>query len=605
LLAAGIVNRILGFIPRIALPRVMGAEGVGLYQMGYPFLIVILTLTTGGIPLAVAKLVAEAESEGNEGRVQAILRMSLAFTLTLSALFTLVCFLAAPWISSHLLTDSRVYYTFLCMLPVIPIVGISSVYRGYFQGRHNMVPTAASQVVETVVRIVTMLILSFTMLPYGMEYAAAGAMLGIVIGEAAGMLVLLIQYWGSRDKYRRFAAAKVGSMKKAPGYRSAISRIVRLSVPVTLSRLVGSCSYFLESVLIVRSLAAAGIATAVATTQYGYLQGMIIPVLLLPGVLTYSLSVSLVPSLSEAAAKKDMRTVHKRLHQSLRLSLVSGAPFAVIMFVLAEPLCSYLYDTGEIGMMLKMMAPIALFIYFQSPLQATLQALNRPGNALVNTLIGSVVKLTLIYVLASKPEYGILGAVMAINLNIVIVTLLHWVSVSRSLKFTMQTADFLKTGMAMLLMALTCWLVITGSWTNDGLVRFIGSLLAGAIVYLICIIRFKLVDRHDFHKLPWIGKQVTAMVNGAVEYVPDLARSTFLKLILQPETRFPHGGQVVILHPTIHDKRHRQPFQAHSRYTPFSGWPAHFPILLDHRELSGRLQNREFHVRHVHDPVLA
>src|SRR5690606_276978 len=138
---------------------------------------------------------------------------------------------------------------------------------------------------------------------------------------------------------------------------------------------------------------------ALATAQYGALQGMVIPLLLLPTALTYSLSVSLIPSLSEAAANNDHRTIQKRLHQSLRLALLIGTPFAVITFVLAEPICLYLYNDTNVAGMLKWMAPVALFIYLQAPLQAALQALDKPGTALLNTFIGASIKLTLIYVL--------------------------------------------------------------------------------------------------------------------------------------------------------------------------------------------------------------
>lgn len=158
LLAAGILNRLLGFIPRITLPRVIGAEGVGLYQMGWPFLIVILTFITGGIPMAVAKLVAEAEAERNERRIRSILKIALSLSIALGVFFTLLCLVASSWITTHLLTDTRVYLTFLSMSPIILIVAVASVIRGYFQGRQNMIPTATSQIAETVVRIIMVLV---------------------------------------------------------------------------------------------------------------------------------------------------------------------------------------------------------------------------------------------------------------------------------------------------------------------------------------------------------------------------------------------------------------------------------------------------------------
>jgi stage V sporulation protein B len=238
------------------------------------------------------------------------------------------------------------------------------------------------------------------------------------------------------------------------------------------------------------------------------LQGMILPIILLPSALTMSLSVSLVPSLSEAAARKDMKTIHMRLHQSLRLALVTGAPFAVLMFVLAKPICTYMYNQPDVGIMLKMMAPVALFIYFQAPLQSTLQALNKPGAALINTLIGSIIKLVLIYWLASKPEMGIRGAVFAINVNIVLVTLLHWNSVVRLLKFRMQGSDFAKIAAAMALSGLCSYAVMYTPWLSIDWLRFTASCFIGILMYLLFIILFRLINQNDLIRLLKMGKKV-------------------------------------------------------------------------------------------------
>jgi stage V sporulation protein B len=503
LLIAGIINRILGFVPRIALPRIIGAEGIGLYQMGYPFLIVILTLINGGIPLAVAKLVAEADAEGNPNKVRLILRVALSITVTLSVGFTILCVGGARWITENLFTDERVYYTFLAMSPIILIGGISSVYRGYFQGLHNMLPTAISQTSETLIRIVTVLSFAYVMLPYGIQYAAAGAMAGVVVGEIVGLFVLFIQY--RADGTKQGTSNQIRDViTKASQFRKLLS----VSIPVTASRLVGSASYFLESILIIQSLAIAGVVTAVATAQYGVLQGMVIPILLLPTALTYSLSVSLIPSLSEAASNNDMNMVHKRMHQSLKLSLVAGAPFAVFMYVLAEPLCMLIYNNAEVGAMLKMMAPVALFIYIQGPLQAALQALDKPGKALRNTFIGACIKLTLISVLASNPSFGIRGAIFAINMNIAIVTFLHWVSVTRLLKLSMPSVDFFKVGVSILMSGLVCHTFYSSMFLNQSVLRLAIALLAGIVIYLICCILLKLIDREDLLRMIWLGKKM-------------------------------------------------------------------------------------------------
>jgi len=207
LLAAGLVNRILGFVPRIALPRIIGAEGVGLYQLGYPLLIVLLTVITGGIPLAVAKLVAAAETEGDERKVQKVLRIALGLAVLLAALFTAGLLLLARPIAAGMLNDERVHPTLIAMSPMLLVVGVSAVLRGYFQGKQNMIPTALSQTAETAVRIAAVLLLARLLLPRGVAAAAAGAMAGVTAGECCGLLVVLAIYWRSRALRKTPSAA--------------------------------------------------------------------------------------------------------------------------------------------------------------------------------------------------------------------------------------------------------------------------------------------------------------------------------------------------------------------------------------------------------------
>ncbi|MEF2968889.1 stage V sporulation protein B [Paenibacillus sp. M1] len=513
LLAAGIINRILGFIPRILLPRVIGAEGVGLYQLGYPFFLVLVTIITGGLPLAIAKLVAEAESAGRPERSKAVLRTSLIFAILAGLLFTVICIIGAPWASRYILTDARVYQTFVAMSPMIAVVAVSSVYRGYFQGKQDMIPSALSSILETVARIICVLWFSYLLLPFGIEYAAAGAMLGVLAGEIAGLAVLLWQYRRLRKRDEGLNTDLPAVAEKSPPdsprktFLPTLRNILTIAIPVTGGRLVGSLSYLLESITTARSLAIAGIATAVATAQYGALQGMIIPLLTLPGALTTSLAVSLVPSLAEAQARGDERTIHLRLHQSIRLALVTGAPFAAIMYVLAEPLCVLIYNNGEIAGMLRIMAPFALFLYVQSPLQATLQALDKPGRALINTLTGAIVKIVLIFYLASNPQFGIYGAVLAIIANFVIVTFLHGYSVTKALNYRMPLFDLVKVCCGMIIMAGTAsYLYHEISFGGSIWIQFLSAAALSGALYLLLIGIMGLIDLHDLKRIPFVRR---------------------------------------------------------------------------------------------------
>lgn len=502
LVLAGIVSKVLGMINKITLSRVIGAEGMGLYHMAFPTLILVLTLTTGGFPVAISKRIAEAEATRDEARVKKILWLSMVFVCGLSFLITLVLWISAPLIAKTFLTDDRVLYSLLASAPSIMVIGISSVIRAYFQGKLNMVPTATSQFAESLIRVVSALLFAHLLLPYGVEWAAAGAMAGLLVGELAGMFMLLYHYW--QDPHR----AHLRRMK-----RSAVShwineakKLIQITIPVTGSRIIGSLSLFFEPIIVAQSLAIAGLQTTVVTSFYGQLAGMAIPILLFPTVLTYSISVTLIPALSEAAANNNSKLVHKRLHQALRLALVTGAPCTVIMYVLAEPLSFLVFNDKGVADLLRMMAPFALFLYFQGPLAATLQALDKAKTALRNTIIGAALKVVTIAFLASQPEIGIKGVVYAINLNMAIVTALHFISVLKILSFTMKVMDIIKVGFSMSAMGWFCYMMIHLPLTNSLSLQFVLTLITSSILYIALLVTLKMVDKHDLERIPWIGK---------------------------------------------------------------------------------------------------
>src|SRR3954462_10475325 len=153
LLAAGLITRVLGFINRIVIARFIGEEGVGLYMMAFPTFILVVTITQIGLPVAISKNVAEAEAVGDKAKVKKILVVSLATTITLSAIFTPLLLLTAPLLAETLLTDSRTLLPLLAIAPVVPVIAISSVIRGYFQGRQSMKPVALSHMIEQMIRI--------------------------------------------------------------------------------------------------------------------------------------------------------------------------------------------------------------------------------------------------------------------------------------------------------------------------------------------------------------------------------------------------------------------------------------------------------------------
>ncbi|WP_226667238.1 stage V sporulation protein B [Metabacillus litoralis] len=509
LILAGFITRVLGFINRIVVARFIGEEGVGLYMMAVPTLVLAITITQLGLPVAISKLVAEAEAQGDQRKIKKILVVSLSITGLLSLIFTPTMIFLSPHLA-ELFRDGRTVWPLYAIAPVVPIVAISSVIRGYFQGKQNMRPAAISQVLEQIVRISLVAILTSAFLPYGIEYAAAGAMISAVIGELVSLIYLATMF-----KLKKKMKIRRNFLKSAKNGKDTFQQLMSIALPTTGSRFIGSIAWFFEPIVVANSLAIAGVATAVATSQYGGLTGYALPLLMLPSFITYSLSTSLVPAISEAMAQNQLKLVEHRLQQAIRLSIVSGGLSCVVLYVFAEPLMTVMYGSSKSALFVQVMAPFFIFHYFQGPLQAVLQALDLAKAAMINSLIGSAVKTALIFVLASRPSLGIMGAALAIVIGITLTTLLHFATVMKVIPFTIYVKDYVKSGLTMILSGIVGYLFYENLLLNASMViRLLAALSMTSIIYCLLLFILNLVEKDEVKRIPYIGGFLVKLIPG-------------------------------------------------------------------------------------------
>ncbi len=504
LMLAALITRVLGFVNRIVVARFIGAEGVGLFMMAFPTLLLVITIVQFGLPIAISKTVSEAESSGDRQKVKKILVVSLSITLGLSLIFTPALILLAPYLSQTLFTDPRTYYPLVAIAPIIPVVAISSVLRGYFQGRQQMKPPAYSQVIEQVVRITLIAVLTKTFLPYGIEYAAAAAMVASVLGELAS-LVFLFTYF-KRKKTFRMRKQFFSSIHKG---KETLRELMEVALPSTGSRMIGSISLFFEPIVVAHSLALAGVTASMATAQYGSLTGYALPLLFLPSFITVSLSQSLVPAISEANALKNYKLIEYRLQQALRICLITGGLSIVVLYIYAKPLMQLMYGSETGAVFIMIMAPFLLFYYYQGPLQAVLQALNLARAAMINSLIGAVVKTGVIFVLASQAGFGINGAALGMVVGFVLVTILHFMTILKAVPIMLYIRDYAVVAAVILLSGLWghySWLTLFPSEPVS--IRLVIGIATTCIVYILCSFLLRLITKEDMKNIPLIKRFV-------------------------------------------------------------------------------------------------
>ncbi len=504
LIIAGMITRFLGFINRIVVARLIGEEGVGLYMMALPTLFLVITLTQMGLPIAIAKRVAEADALDDKQKVKSILITSLLLTSLASILLTAGMIFGAPYIASTLLTDERTLYPLLAISPIVPIVAISSVLRGYFQGKQNMKPQSYAQVIEQVVRIVFVYIFIKLLLPYGVEYAAAGAMFSVIIGEFASLLFMLYQF--KINKITKLSNRVTSYFRNV---KDTIQSLMSIALPTTGSKLIGSLSNFLEPILVAQALAIAGVSSIAATKQYGELTGYVIPLLFLPTFITNSLAIALIPSISEAGAKNNHTLIHYRIHQAIRISFASGALATIILILFSKQILSFMYGTANAYPLLLLMAPFYILLYIQAPLQAALQAMDLAKESMWNSLIGAFVKLGVIFILGSNPTYGMNGVAVGLSTAVVLVTLLHFTVLNRKINYRIPFSDLIK------MISLLCITYIFGwmlrelyFYAASHILMFALVIILLTIIYAICLFLLRIVTKEELKAIPFLQKWI-------------------------------------------------------------------------------------------------
>ena len=384
LMMANFITRIIAFFYRVYIVRLIGSEGIGLYEMVFPVYSLILVITTAGIPMAVSKLISEAYAKKNTNLAKKIFFISSIFLIASGVVSTVVIIWFVPYLATKTFSDTRVYWPFLATTPAIFIVAVGSVYRGYFQGIQDMLPSSLSLVFEQIVRFIVGIYLATLLLRFGVEFSAAGLALAMVCGEMAGLITLLIFFKGNKE----FTAPSWG---ESYSFVKIIHAIYTLAVPVTLTRVMLSTSLTLQAILIPKRLVLAGNTIREATQLFGQFSGMAFSLINLPTVITVSLAVSLVPAISEAVAWNNFTLIRKRINQSFRITILTAVPVAVIFMNLAKEIMQILYHSTEASNILKFLATGCPFFYLQQTTGGILQGLGRVDVIFRNALVGTLI----------------------------------------------------------------------------------------------------------------------------------------------------------------------------------------------------------------------
>ncbi|NMP24006.1 putative polysaccharide biosynthesis protein [Sulfobacillus harzensis] len=399
LTSAALASRGLGLIYRMLLARFLGGEGLGLFQMVFPFYVALVTLAVAGTPIAVSQMLAEGKASANR-----LLRVATLIVLTITLpLMALVIVWAKP-LAVTLYHDEMFVPMLWAISPALLAVAFSSVLRGYFLGRQEMEYPAAAQVAEQLARVAILFALLNLVSHHLFPNPPLIAVLLIPLGEAVSLAILAYGY------LRRPPEPKLDD-REPQGLARAI---LKLSIPVTLSRLLGSGVAVVEASLIPLRLQISGMSRAAAVRTFGQLTGMALPLILFPSALTVSLSTNLIPAIAEASAHQQTERVHKYIVDSIAATALLTIPVTFVLLTLGLPLDDLFFHASVPSTVFIPLVIGGFFLYFDIAFAGILRGLGRTDLPLWNDLVASLLEIALIWILAGHPGRGREGIAIAV-----------------------------------------------------------------------------------------------------------------------------------------------------------------------------------------------
>jgi len=507
----GLICKLIAVLYRIPLAWLIGDQGLGTYQLVFPTYALLLTISSAGLPVAISRIVSFNLAKGDILNTRRTLKFALLI-LTLIGILGTVLMIALRTFLANRVGDPLTVSGFVAIAPSVAIVCAMSAFRGYMQGHHDMRPTAYSQLIESIGKIVIALPMAWygsKIVTDGVEginigYAAAGALLGTSIAEAIALAYMYIIY----RRRRHENDALVQNPEIPLQQPSAIIRkLLLLAVPITIGASIIPLASFIDSGMIVTRLVdGAGFARDIARAMYGRFSGYVITLINVPTALALAISMSMVPAISANMARGDNAAMKRSTHAGLRMAFLLGLPCSFGMSILAEPILAavYPFKTAEALQQTAQLLSFSSFtIILFTVVQATsgiLQGMHKQRIPMYTLLVGVGFKVLINYFLIATPQINILGASIGslVCYGISMVPNLYYVHKYTGLKpdpvpifFKPLLASIAMTGVLYLLMSIL---------PQTRLIT-IGLIFVGAAVYAVVSILIGSIQKDEFAAL--------------------------------------------------------------------------------------------------------
>ncbi len=530
-----LVSRIIGLLYRVPIRNILGDEGNGIYGVAYNLYVVILTLTAMAMPGALSKLLAERRTVKAYREEQRVFKVAMIYSVGFATVMSILLWIFADAINSKMYPTMNVTLPLRALAPTIVIATFLGVFRGYFQGRQNMVPTALSQVIEQIFNVIFSVVLAYAFMkmmigdPSQLEWGATGSALGTGVGAVAGFIVLIIMFMMSRKETKRELQESTEYKDESTG--TILKQILAMMIPVIISSSIFSITTAIDQSMISKSLGASiealrnenmlnyvPIAEApvmstdsIVRSLSGILSFQYMTFLNIPVSLILQIGLASIPAISAANKQGNLSDVQDKTKMILKVGLLIAAPCAFAFIFFAAPILKLL--TGDVsGAEVLSAGAVAIIPIAVAQVSAgILQGITKQTVPTVNAIIACAIKIAINFVALAFPKLNIYGFVHSSTVCYIIYAVLNMVSIQKNLKLRINWANLLiKPTICSAIMGILSYgvyrlILMTGVGMRISIIIVIPI---AVVIYLVIGILSKTITREDMLSIPGGSKLV-------------------------------------------------------------------------------------------------
>lgn len=431
----GVISRIIGFFYRIFLSHHIGEEGMGIYQLLAPVMALSFSLTCAGIQTSISKYTASYIAKKQESSALRILTTGFFLSLTLSAAASVFLYRNAAWIASYLLTESRCEPLVRIYALSLPFACIHSCINGYYYGMKKSMLPSVCQLVEQLTRVGSVYAIYTYSTYMHVSPSLAVTMLGILIGEICATLLFVgafYFYLSGHSLIHQTACPHSSLLESVRAYCSHLSEMLKMAVPLAANRLTLNILQSIEAVQIPNQLVAYGMSKSLALANYGVLTGMTYPLILFPSAVTSSVSVLLLPYISEAGAKGDFKKIESAIRKSVIACLLLGSFFCIFFLIFGPFLGRFLFDSSLAGSYIRILSIACPLLYLGGILTSVLHGLGKALHAFFYNAVCLILRLGFVFLMI--PRVGMAGYLFGIFISELLLIVLMLTELHRYLR---------------------------------------------------------------------------------------------------------------------------------------------------------------------------